>query len=346
MIPAAFEGLDEGLVIVDWSGWLHSAFHIGGLDGMARLVLGQLVALLTPPAPRRVALAVDVRGPTHRHRMTADLEPKLRYKAGRDARVLEFYSLAARLLDVAQLLRVPVLWPDYGEVQDWEADDAAATATRLAVAAGWPVALLSRDKDWRQNVDDAARVIWWDGERKALDEAGVAQEHGVGPRLLADWLAIVGDTSDNVPGVRGLGPERASAILLAWGSLDGALAAAPLTPAELEGEAKALKEKRAALAKAKKKYENTTTLEAEVKAGTEGLSLWKGHWILHQARASAELSKALVTLRSDCPIVWDPDEMIVGGWDREQVAKALINLGLGHLAADLEDGRPKRSHAA
>jgi DNA polymerase-1 len=130
---------------------------------------------------------------------------------------------------IVDALQIPTLAPASFQPQTWEADAAAATAVRLARMAGLSVLLLSRDKDWRQNVtDEDPPVRWWSQlDRKLLDRAGFITEHGVPPELLGAWLALVGDASDNVPGVEGIGPAAATVLLPTWPGVDKLLAERP-----------------------------------------------------------------------------------------------------------------------
>lgn len=123
------------------------------------------------------------------------------------------------------------------EEQGVESDDLlAAEAVRLA-AAGHDVVIMSSDKDFAQIVGDKIKImlpppsanpkLGW----RRLDAAGVREKFGVPPAQIADYLALVGDTSDNIPGVDGVGPKTAAKWLAEWGSLEGVIAhAAELKP--------------------------------------------------------------------------------------------------------------------
>ncbi len=123
------------------------------------------------------------------------------------------------------------------EEQGVESDDLlAAEAVRLA-GAGHDVVIMSSDKDFAQIVSDKIKImlpppsanpkLGW----RLLDAAGVQEKFGVPPRQIADYLALVGDTSDNIPGVDGVGPKTAAKWLAEWGSLEGVIAhAAELKP--------------------------------------------------------------------------------------------------------------------
>lgn len=347
MIPAHFADEPDGLVILDWSGWIHAAWHRSGPEGMAKDVAAQLFELLSSPTPPRLVRAVDAAAPTHRHALTEHLDPQRRYKAHRTKKPWDFYAISQRLDALVDELQIPTLWPaDFGE-QTWEADDAAATACARARGAGLPVLLLSRDKDWRQLVtDEGPRVLWWDGHEKVLDARGVVAEHGVSPEMLADWLALVGDTSDNVPGCDGLGPKGATTLLRAWSGIEALLAEAPLAAEQLTALAAELKVARRLRDNAKKKFAPFEALEADAKAKAEQLELWKlhAHAHAHTKRADVELSRRLVELRRDVPIDLDLAAACVGGWNVIRIRRALEDLGCGWLGRDLV-AKPKRARS-
>lgn len=138
------------------------------------------------------------------------------YKTGEgiDPALFGQFELAER---VTRALGI-VTWP----MIEFEADDALATA---AVRLGEDsrvreVLLCSPDKDLAQSVS-GSRIVLWDRMRdRRFDEAGVAEKFGVPPRAIPDFLALVGDTADGIPGIRGWGEKSASAILAAYGTLD------------------------------------------------------------------------------------------------------------------------------
>ena len=101
----------------------------------------------------------------------------------------------------------------------WEADDLIGTWSAQSKARGYQVGIVSRDKDLAQliGVDD---FLWDFANDQRMDNDGVKQRFGVWPEQIADYLALMGDSVDNIPGVAGVGPKAASALLQAFGSLD------------------------------------------------------------------------------------------------------------------------------
>ncbi len=220
------------LVLVDGSSFLYRAFHampdlrtaLGEPTGALRGMIHMLARLEKAfPATHR-AFVLDAPGPNFRDALYPD------YKAHRPAMP---EALAAQL-DTLKAL-VPLLgWPLL-QVPGVEADDVIATLTHQARARGWEVVIASGDKDLTQLV--APGVIWVDTMRdEVLDEAGVNAKFGVPPARIPEWLALVGDKVDNIPGVPGCGEKTASKWLNQYGSLAALLAHAESIPGKT-GEA-------------------------------------------------------------------------------------------------------------
>jgi DNA polymerase-1 len=120
--------------------------------------------------------------------------------------------------DAARAFGLPVI-----DVEGFEADDLIAAYAKLARDAGEPVTIVSSDKDLMQLVADG--IGMWDPmKQKAIGRAEVIERFGIGPELVCDALSLIGDTSDNVPGVPGIGPKNAAQLLTEFGSLEGLLA--------------------------------------------------------------------------------------------------------------------------
>ena len=109
------------------------------------------------------------------------------------------------------------------EEEGYEADDLIASYARTARAAGEEVLVVSSDKDLMQLVGDGVQM-WDPMKQKEIGRDEVVERFGVGPELVRDALALIGDTSDNVPGVPGIGPKTAAQLLQEHGSLEGLLA--------------------------------------------------------------------------------------------------------------------------
>ena len=161
--------------------------------------------------PEFWALAWDGPGPTFRHELFPD------YKATRKPMPEDLLTQIPALEDLAHALGLPIL-----EIPGFEADDVMATLARRAEREGHEVVLVTGDKDLLQLVTDRVRVLSpvsredyaWFGR----DE--VHEKWGVAPEQIRDVLALMGDSSDNVPGVPGVGPKTAKELIQQFGSLD------------------------------------------------------------------------------------------------------------------------------
>ncbi|MBI4372079.1 MAG: DNA polymerase I [Elusimicrobia bacterium] len=227
------------LYLVDAHAYLHRAYHalpplkdskgepVGALYGFART----LIQLLRRDKPEGLAVCLDTPGPTFRH---AAFEG---YKATRKEIDGDLLVQLGRARLLAEALGLRCL-----EKPGYEADDVMATMARRAAREGWEAVLVTGDKDALQLVGPGVRVFnaakgdW-------LDAPDVEKKFGVPPGQVRDYLAIVGDASDNVPGLKGVGPVGAVRLLKSYGSLQGAIAAARRDDASLAPKlAQALKE--------------------------------------------------------------------------------------------------------
>src|SRR5438552_2033349 len=160
------------------------------------------------------ALAWDGPGPTHRHDRYAD------YKATRTPMPGDLLAQIPAIEEVAQALGLPVL-----EVPGVEADDVMASLARRGEQEGLEVTLVTSDKDLVQLVSDRVKLLSPVGRGEDyvwVDGAAVRQKWGVSPEQTRDVLALMGDTVDNIPGVKGIGPKTAAELIREFGSL-GAL---------------------------------------------------------------------------------------------------------------------------
>jgi len=210
------------LVLVDGSSYLFRAFHAlpplttrdGVPTGALHGVLAMIQKLVLEEQPGLVGVVFDAPGKTFRD----DLYPE--YKAHRPPMPDELRVQIEPLYAAIRALGLPLLIVD-----GVEADDVIATLTRQARAAGLPVLISTGDKDLAQLSEPGVTLI--DTMKNTrLDPAGVEAKFGVPPRLIVDYLALVGDASDNVPGVKGCGPKTAVKWLKEYGSLEGVMAAA------------------------------------------------------------------------------------------------------------------------
>jgi len=172
-----------------------------------------LLKILDEQKPEYLAVVFDRPEPTFRHKDFAE------YKAQRAPMPDDMAPQIPRIKEVVEALGVPVL-----ELPGYEADDIIATLARRAAERGMKVTIVSGDKDLAQLVNDRIRVY---NPRKAgeeveiLDRKGVEEKLGVPPERVVDLLALTGDSVDNIPGVKGIGPKTATQLLKQFGSLEG-----------------------------------------------------------------------------------------------------------------------------
>ncbi len=211
----------ERILLIDASSLIYPAFHVmgelktstglptGAIYGYARTVL----MLLREYPSQYVAVAFDSRGPTHRHEKFAQ------YKAHRPAMDEALATQIPKIKELTDALKLKRV-----EQSGYEADDIIAALVSLAQASGLEVLIVSGDKDLLQLVGDGVRLLkpGRDVTRdlKILDADGVREYLGVRPEQVRDFLALVGDSSDNVPGVPGIGAKTAQKLLSEFGSLD------------------------------------------------------------------------------------------------------------------------------
>jgi DNA polymerase-1 len=204
------------LVLVDGSSYLYRAFHaLPGLSntkgqptGAIHGVIAMLKKLQNECPAEAFAVIFDPRGKTHRDEWYPE------YKANRPSMPEELASQIGPLFEIIDALGMPRL------VQDGtEADDVIGTLARRAAADGWDVVISTGDKDLAQLVGPGITLVnTMDGT--TLDPAGVVAKFGVPPERIVDYLTLVGDSVDNVPGVPKVGPKTAAKWLAQYGSLD------------------------------------------------------------------------------------------------------------------------------
>ena len=165
--------------------------------------------------PEAVCVAFDLHGPTFRHEMYDG------YKATRHAMPEELAQQMPVMKQVLQAMNIPIY-----ECQGWEADDVIGTVGKICGQHDWDCVIVTGDRDSLQLIDDHVRVklvISRPGNTTATlyDKELFHQEYGFDAPKMVDLKALMGDTSDNIPGVAGVGPKTATELLLKFGSLDG-----------------------------------------------------------------------------------------------------------------------------
>ena len=207
------------LLLVDGSSYLYRAYHAmaqlsapdGAPTGALYGVLNMLRRLRADYVHDYCAVVFDAKGKNFRHEMFPD------YKATRPPMPDDLRPQAEALPDLVRLMGWPVL-----VIPQVEADDVIGTLAAMAGEAGWNVVVSTGDKDMAQLVNERVTLVnTMSGE--TLDIEGVKEKFGVRPDQIRDYLALIGDKVDNVPGVEKCGPKTAVKWLEAYGSLAGVM---------------------------------------------------------------------------------------------------------------------------
>jgi DNA polymerase-1 len=213
-------------VLVDGHALVYRAYHAlppdlrtargeptNAVFGFAQMLLDTI----RNQAPRYVVVTFD-KGRTFRHEASTD------YKATRAAMPDDLRQQIGRVRQLVDVLGIPI-----AELDNYEADDVIGTLSRQAEAQGLDTYILTADTDQHQLISEHVRMIAPGGyaqrfsEAKVYDVEAVQERYGFGPELVPDFKALVGDKTDNIPNVPGIGDKTASALLQQYGSLEGVL---------------------------------------------------------------------------------------------------------------------------
>ncbi len=206
------------IVLVDGSSYLYRAFHIPNLQelknsegmptGAIRGVISMLKRLLGNENPSHIAVIFDAKGKTFRHDMYKE------YKANRPPMPEELQVQIEPLHDMVCALGLPLI-----SVSGVEADDVIGTLAKQASEQGHEVLVSTGDKDMAQLVNDQVTLVNTMTDTK-MDTNGVVEKFGVAPNQIIAYLALIGDKSDNIPGVPSVGPKTAAKWLNEYETLD------------------------------------------------------------------------------------------------------------------------------
>lgn len=214
--------MGETFLIVDGNSLMHRAFHALPLmdaDGIYTNAiygfLNMLLKAIREENVRYLAVCFDEHGPTFRHTVYAD------YKAGRMATPEELKQQFATVLGLLDGMKIARY-----SLQGWEADDLLGTLSLKGQEAGLSPLLLTGDRDALQLVGGGTELMF---TRKGISETlrftpeKVMEEYGFSPAQVTDWKGLAGDSSDNIPGVPGVGDKTAVKLLQEYGSLENVL---------------------------------------------------------------------------------------------------------------------------
>ena len=212
--------------VIDGNSLMHRAFHavpptMNAPDGRPTNAifgfLNMFLKMIDAFNPDGVVVAFDKGKP----RVRMEMLPQ--YKAQRPPMDPDLHAQFPMIKELLTALNVPIL-----QSEGWEGDDILGTMARLGEEAGCDVLLVTGDRDMYQLVTEHVNVV---STRKGLSDVAIMTPesvddlyHGITPALVPDFYGLKGDTSDNIPGVPGIGPKKASALIARYGSLDEVIA--------------------------------------------------------------------------------------------------------------------------
>lgn len=267
------------LVLVDGSSYLYRAFHAfppltnaaGEPTGAMYGVLNMLKSLISQVQPTHIAVVFDAKGKTFRDEMFEQ------YKSHRPPMPDDLRKQIQPLHDMIRALGIPLL-----VVEGIEADDVIGTLALQASRLGKKVLISTGDKDMAQLVDNNIMLINT-MNNSLLDREGVIEKYGIPPELIIDYLALMGDSADNIPGVAGVGEKTALGLLQGIGSM-----------AEI--------------------YANLEKVAELPIRGAKKL----GEKLLTE-KSNADLSYTLATIKTDVELNVTTDELLLGESQKDQL---------------------------
>jgi 5''-3'' exonuclease (including N-terminal domain of PolI) len=218
------------LYLIDGSAYIYRAYHaikpLSNSHGLPTHAIFGFTAILRrlikERNPRYLAVAFDTKGPVFRHRLYGQ------YKANRPPMPEDLIPQIPYIRKMVAAYRILNL-----EHEDQEADDLIASVAKKMAGQGYRVVIVSGDKDLLQLVSPGI-TLWDPMNDRVMDEAAVEEKYGLPPSLLLDYFALTGDSSDNIPGVPGVGPKSAQKLIAEHRSLEGLYAVvASLKPSKI-----------------------------------------------------------------------------------------------------------------
>jgi len=206
VVHRAYHAMEQGPQMTTSSGEIVTAVHI---------FTSMLLKVLEDLQPSHFAIAFDVRGPTFRDEIDDQ------YKATRDPTPEDLIHQVDRVKQLVAAFNMPAF-----ELAGYEADDIIGSLSRQATEQGVETIIVTGDADMMQLVTPDVKVFYpkqWGGFSNAIlfDAAAVTKKFGVGPEHVSDFKALVGDLSDNIPGVRNIGEVKAISLIQQFGDIDG-----------------------------------------------------------------------------------------------------------------------------
>ena len=202
--------------LIDGTAYIHRAYHairdLSNSEGLpTNAVFGftrMLLKLINDRTPEYAGMFFDTKGPTFRHDIYKD------YKANRPPMREDMAVQIPYIKEITAGFNLPVI-----EKAGYEADDLIGTLARFAEKEGFYVVMVTGDKDFMQLVTENA-IIWDPMKDTTIDANFIQNAFGVTPPQMIDVMGLTGDTSDNIPGVPGIGPKTAQTLIQTFGSLE------------------------------------------------------------------------------------------------------------------------------
>jgi len=207
---------EKTIYLIDGSSYIYRAYHAvrhlsttQGLPTNATFgFTNMLLKLLSDRKPERMAMAFDAKGPTFRHKIYEA------YKANRPPMPEDLAVQIPYIKHVVEGMNIPSL-----ELSGYEADDIIGTLARAVQEKGFHVVMVTGDKDFKQLVSPGIS-IWDPMKDRTIDYAGLKKDFGLEPSQWVDVMGLSGDTSDNIPGVPGIGEKTAIELVKTFGSVE------------------------------------------------------------------------------------------------------------------------------
>lgn len=290
---------ENALILVDGSSYLYRAYHAfppltnraGEPTGAMYGVLNMLKSLLTQYQPKHMVVIFDAKGKTFRDELFAS------YKAHRPPMPEALRDQVAPLHAMIQAMGLPLL-----VIPGVEADDVIGTLAVQAAQQQQQVLISTGDKDMAQLVSPCITLINTMTNR-VMGPPEVQEKYGIPPSMMVDFLALMGDKADNIPGVPGIGEKTAQALLQGIGDLTSI-------------------------------YANLQRVAELPLRGAKGMAVK-----LEQHRAMAELSRQLATIKTDVDLSLSEEDLAVKAPDTTQLLAMLRRYEFKHWINDVESGR-------
>ncbi|MGF1708108.1 DNA polymerase I [Enterovibrio baiacu] len=289
---------ENPLILVDGSSYLYRAYHAspnltnakGEPTGAVYGVVNMLRSLVKQYPKSNVAVIFDAKGKTFRDDMYSE------YKANRPPMPDDLRGQIAPLHAIIEAMGFPMM-----VIEGVEADDVIGTLATQGSAAGMPILISTGDKDMAQLVDENVTLINT-MTNVIMDPQGVHDKYGFGPEHIIDYLALMGDKVDNIPGVPGVGEKTATALIAGIGGLS-------------------------------KLYDNLDQIAGLGFRGSKTMAKK-----LEDNRENAYLSYELATIKLDCELPARPEELINGSADNEKLVTLFTELNFKRWLAEAQSG--------